>query len=112
MRAFGAVVPVLMFAAIVLTANHYIFDAIAGGAVALTGLGLAMAMRHVRAAPPSATAVAIPAFHVAVPARAALELDRCAGRDQRPRADALQHQRQVEQPFVLVPMRVRLQPDR
>ncbi len=44
-RAFGAIVPVLMFAAIVLTANHYIFDAIAGGAVALTGLGLAMAMR-------------------------------------------------------------------
>jgi hypothetical protein len=42
-RVFGAVVPVLMFAAIVLTANHYIFDAIAGGAVALTGLGLALA---------------------------------------------------------------------
>jgi hypothetical protein len=45
-RVFGAVVPVLMFAAIVLTANHYIFDAIAGGAVALTGLGLALANRR------------------------------------------------------------------
>lgn len=45
-RALGAVVPVLMFSAIVLTANHYIFDAIAGGAVALTGLGLAIALRR------------------------------------------------------------------
>ncbi|TCC30733.1 phosphatase PAP2 family protein [Kribbella speibonae] len=30
--------PVLMFAAIVLTANHYIFDGVAGGALALLGL--------------------------------------------------------------------------
>ena len=44
-RIFGAVVPVLMFAAIVLTANHYIFDAIAGGAVALTCLAAAYALR-------------------------------------------------------------------
>jgi hypothetical protein len=49
-RIFGAVVPVLMFAAIVLTANHYILDAIAGGVVALTGLGVAMAMRTYGAA--------------------------------------------------------------
>jgi hypothetical protein len=46
-RTIGAVVPVLMFSAIVLTANHYIVDAIAGGAVALTGLALAIALRRV-----------------------------------------------------------------
>jgi hypothetical protein len=40
-RIFGAIVPVLMACAIVLTANHYIFDAVAGGTVALTGLGIA-----------------------------------------------------------------------
>jgi hypothetical protein len=45
-RAFGAVVPSLMAAAIVVTANHYIFDAVAGGAVALTGLALATALRR------------------------------------------------------------------
>ena len=44
-RIFGAVVPVLMLSAIVLTANHYIFDAMAGGAVALTGLAGALALR-------------------------------------------------------------------
>src|SRR5207253_6902686 len=35
-RIFGAIVPALMCAAIVVTANHYIFDAMAGGVVALT----------------------------------------------------------------------------
>jgi len=30
--------PVLMFCAIVLTANHYIVDGIAGGAIAMLGL--------------------------------------------------------------------------
>jgi hypothetical protein len=44
-RIFGAIVPMLMFAAIVLTANHYIIDAVAGGAVALTGLGAAYMLR-------------------------------------------------------------------
>ncbi len=43
-RVFGVVVPVLMFAAILLTANHYIFDAMAGAAVALTGLAAAYAI--------------------------------------------------------------------
>ena len=33
-RIFGAIVPALMCAAIVVTANHYIFDAMAGGVVA------------------------------------------------------------------------------
>ncbi len=44
-RIFGAIVPLLMASAIVLTANHYIFDAMAGGTVALIGLGIAYAMR-------------------------------------------------------------------
>ncbi|MEX2247633.1 MAG: phosphatase PAP2 family protein [Dehalococcoidia bacterium] len=38
MRAFGVLLPGIMFLAIVLTANHYILDAVAGGAVALAGL--------------------------------------------------------------------------
>jgi hypothetical protein len=45
-RVFGAIVPALMLAAIVLTANHYIFDAIAGGVVAISGLAIALAMRR------------------------------------------------------------------
>ncbi|MEU8223677.1 phosphatase PAP2 family protein [Kribbella sp. NPDC048915] len=37
-RLFGWVMPILMFAAIVLTANHFVFDGVAGGALALLGL--------------------------------------------------------------------------
>ncbi|MEU4392755.1 phosphatase PAP2 family protein [Kribbella sp. NPDC023855] len=37
-RLFGVVMPVLMLAAIVLTANHYLVDGIAGGTIALIGL--------------------------------------------------------------------------
>jgi hypothetical protein len=44
-RFFGAIVPLLMASAIVLTANHYIFDALAGGTVALIGLAIAYALR-------------------------------------------------------------------
>ena len=44
-RAFGAVIPVVMFLAIVLTANHYIIDAAVGGLVALTGLAIAVTLR-------------------------------------------------------------------
>jgi hypothetical protein len=40
-KAIGVVLPIAMFFAIVLTANHWIFDAIAGAAVALTGLWVA-----------------------------------------------------------------------
>lgn len=36
LRAFGATMPVLMVAAVVLTANHYIVDAIAGAALTAT----------------------------------------------------------------------------
>jgi hypothetical protein len=45
-RALGIVIPVVMFMAIVLTANHYIIDAVAGGAVALTGLAIAASLRR------------------------------------------------------------------
>ncbi len=48
-RVFGAIVPLMMASAIVLTANHYIFDAMAGGVVALTGLGISMAMHRLAA---------------------------------------------------------------
>jgi hypothetical protein len=41
-RLFGAVMPALMFAAIVLTANHFILDGIAGGALAFSSLLLAL----------------------------------------------------------------------
>ncbi|MFI5696440.1 phosphatase PAP2 family protein [Kribbella sp. NPDC051586] len=40
-RLFGWLMPVLMFAAIVLTANHYIFDGFAGGTIALLSLLIA-----------------------------------------------------------------------
>jgi hypothetical protein len=36
----------VMFLAIVLTANHYIIDAVAGGAVALIGLAIAASIRR------------------------------------------------------------------
>ena len=42
LRALGVLLPVAMFFAIVLTANHWIFDAIAGAAVAMAGLGIAL----------------------------------------------------------------------
>ncbi|TCC24814.1 phosphatase PAP2 family protein [Kribbella speibonae] len=37
-RLFGWLMPVLMFAAIVLTANHYILDGVAGGTLAMAAL--------------------------------------------------------------------------
>jgi hypothetical protein len=42
-RAFGVISPIMMFITIVATGNHYILDGIAGGAVALAGLGIATA---------------------------------------------------------------------
>ncbi len=40
-RALGALVPVAMALAVVLTANHFLLDVVAGGALALLGLALA-----------------------------------------------------------------------
>lgn len=49
-QAFGFAMPVAMFLAIVLTANHYVIDAFAGGALALTGLAIAFYLQRSRAA--------------------------------------------------------------
>ncbi len=45
MRAFGVLMPLTMFAVIVLTANHYIVDAFAGFGVMMLGLAIALAGR-------------------------------------------------------------------
>jgi PAP2 superfamily len=41
-RAIGFLLPIAMFSAIVLTANHYLLDGIVGGAFPLTGLALSV----------------------------------------------------------------------
>jgi membrane-associated phospholipid phosphatase len=43
-KILGAVSPAIVLLSIVLTANHYILDAVAGGIVALLGLALALAL--------------------------------------------------------------------
>ena len=45
-RTLGVIVPTLMFLAIVMTANHYFLDALAGALVALFGLAVASQMRR------------------------------------------------------------------
>lgn len=45
-KMIGVALPVVMFASIVLTANHYIIDGLAGGTLALLGLGGAMILRE------------------------------------------------------------------
>lgn len=45
-KVIGVALPVVMFASIVLTANHYIIDGFAGGMLALLGLGGAMLIHH------------------------------------------------------------------
>ncbi len=47
MRAFAVLMPVAMYVDIVLTANHYIVDGVAGFAVMLLGLSIALAGRWV-----------------------------------------------------------------
>jgi hypothetical protein len=42
LRWVGRMMPVLMFAAVVLTANHYLVDGVAGAALALLGLAVAV----------------------------------------------------------------------
>ena len=44
LRLAGVFLPLAMFASIVLTANHFVLDGIAGGVVALAGLALATAI--------------------------------------------------------------------
>ncbi len=43
--AIGVTLPLLQIVAITTTANHYLIDAVAGGIVALAGLGIALALR-------------------------------------------------------------------
>jgi len=45
-RSIGMICPVAMFMAIVLTANHYILDGVAGGAIALVGYAVAQRTGH------------------------------------------------------------------
>ncbi len=54
-RLFGWLMPVAMMLAIVVTANHYLLDGIAGGALALVGLSIAtvVATHHRSASVPS-----------------------------------------------------------
>jgi len=46
LKVLGALSPAVVCLSIVLTANHYILDAVAGGSVALLGLALAGALRQ------------------------------------------------------------------
>jgi hypothetical protein len=50
-RLLGVILPVAMFSAITLTANHYLLDGVVGGAFALTGLALARAISRRRVQP-------------------------------------------------------------
>ena len=50
-RAFGALIPVAMVLSVVVTANHYILDIVAGGGVCLASLAAAKALDRVRSAP-------------------------------------------------------------
>ncbi len=45
-RTLGVLVPTLMFLAIVMTANHYFLDALAGALIALFGLAVASRLRR------------------------------------------------------------------
>ncbi|TDD66997.1 phosphatase PAP2 family protein [Jiangella aurantiaca] len=47
-RIIGATMPLLMFATIVLTGNHYVVDAIVGGAVVVAGLGVAVLIERIK----------------------------------------------------------------
>jgi len=51
-RAAGVILPILMFAAVILTANHFILDPLAGSVVALAGLAAAVWYQRRVAQPP------------------------------------------------------------
>jgi len=50
-KLFGILMPIAMYTATILTANHYLLDGIVGSAVALTGLAAAEGIRNRRTAP-------------------------------------------------------------
>jgi hypothetical protein len=66
-KIFGWVMPPLMFAAIVLTANPYFLDGIAGGSLAVLGLLVASRLHQRELAPPgmvrNAMTRSLPLFH-------------------------------------------------
>ncbi len=62
-KVFGVLMPPLMFLAIILTANHFIVDGIAGGTVALFGLAVAFLLHRKRPAPGRAGAPCVPGDH-------------------------------------------------
>jgi membrane-associated phospholipid phosphatase len=47
-RAFAVLFPTFMFFAIVLTGNHFIFDALAGALVVLLAIALAFVLENIR----------------------------------------------------------------
>ncbi len=46
LKVFGVLMPVLMTSAVVLTANHYVIDGVAGAGLALAGLAAAVWLEH------------------------------------------------------------------
>jgi hypothetical protein len=56
-RAAGVVTPLLMLFAIVATANHYLVDAVAGGALSLAALAVAERIAPPAGAPPGRTRI-------------------------------------------------------
>jgi hypothetical protein len=66
-KIFGWLMPPLMFAAIVLTANHYFLDGIAGGSLAVLGLLAASRVHQRQLTPPrrvrNAVTMPMSAFH-------------------------------------------------
>ena len=53
-KAFGVLMPLVMYLATIATANHYFLDGVVGSAVALTGLALAWQISRPRATPTQA----------------------------------------------------------
>ncbi len=83
MRLFGWLMPVLMLAAIVLTANHYLFDGLVGGVIALLSLfvvSLFGSAGRRRGAGPKACEVRCIGPCRAAPARGVVEVKATEGR--------------------------------
>ena len=47
-RVLGVLLPLIMLLAIILTANHYVLDAVAGGVLVLAALGVVVWFEHMR----------------------------------------------------------------
>ena len=68
-RLAGVMMPVLMAFAVIVTANHFVVDIVAGGALALVGLAVALRLERRAAAPaadeqqrPARTVVQLPSL--------------------------------------------------